>query len=132
MVRSYSRRASLHRVRRLKTYLPSCSAGACSSPNCWTTEANKSSFSFGSLRIFTAASLWVRESAHGKYRINGPGIEGGEVFLTAFAGLIANAGDIVDVGIEAIRQRLKLHRNEAATPVLSAQEWSANSILGLR
>jgi hypothetical protein len=76
--------------------------------------------------------LWVRESAHGKYRINGPGIEGGEVFLTAFAGLIANAGDIVDVGIEAIRQRLKLHRNEAATPVLSAQEWSANSILGLR
>ena len=39
------------------------------------------------------------------------------------AGAIANAGDIVEVGIEPIRQRLNLHRNEAATPVLAAQEW---------
>jgi hypothetical protein len=38
------------------------------------------------------------------------------------AGPIANAGDIVDVGIEPIRQRLKLHRNEPATPVLAAWE----------
>jgi hypothetical protein len=39
------------------------------------------------------------------------------------AGLIANADDIVEVGIDAIRQRLKSPRNEADTPALSAQEW---------
>ena len=56
MVRSYSSRASDHRVSRLKTYIPSCSTGACNSPNCWTTEAKRSSLSFASLRIFTLAS----------------------------------------------------------------------------
>ena len=39
------------------------------------------------------------------------------------AGLIANADDILDVGIDAIRQRLKSRRNEANTPALSAQDW---------
>jgi hypothetical protein len=39
------------------------------------------------------------------------------------AGLIANANDILDVGIEAIRQRLNSPRNEVTTPVLSAEEW---------
>jgi hypothetical protein len=39
------------------------------------------------------------------------------------AGLIANADDIVDVGIDAIRQRLKSPSNDANTPVLSAVEW---------
>src|ERR1019366_6745551 len=57
-----------HRVSRLKTYLPSCSTGACSSPNCWTTEAKRSSFSFGSLRIFTGCLLCYRESTHSDYR----------------------------------------------------------------
>jgi hypothetical protein len=37
--------------------------------------------------------------------------------------LIANADDIVDVGIDAIRQRLKSPSNETSTPVLSAAEW---------
>src|SRR5450759_4178294 len=68
MVRSYSNRASDHRVSRLKTYLPSCSTGACSSPNCWTTEAKRSSFSFGSLRIFTGTLLYSRESAQSDYK----------------------------------------------------------------
>jgi hypothetical protein len=39
------------------------------------------------------------------------------------AGLIANADDIFDMGIDAIRQRLKSRPNEASTPVLSAAEW---------
>ena len=39
------------------------------------------------------------------------------------AGLIANADDILDVGIDAIRQRLKSPWNEVPTPVLSAEEW---------
>jgi hypothetical protein len=39
------------------------------------------------------------------------------------AGLIANANDILDVGIDAIRQRLNSPRNEVPTPVLSAEEW---------
>ncbi len=39
------------------------------------------------------------------------------------AGLIATADDIVDVGIDAIRQRLKLRPNEVSTPVLSVAEW---------
>jgi hypothetical protein len=39
------------------------------------------------------------------------------------AGLIAHADDIVDVGIDAIRHRLKLRRNEADTAVLSSEEW---------
>jgi hypothetical protein len=39
------------------------------------------------------------------------------------AGLIANADDILDVGIDAIRQRLKSPRNGVITPVLSAEEW---------
>ena len=37
--------------------------------------------------------------------------------------LIANANDILDVGIDAIRQRLKSPRNGVTTPVLSAEEW---------
>jgi hypothetical protein len=39
------------------------------------------------------------------------------------AGLIANADDIFDMGIDAIRQRLKSSRNEVNTPALSAAEW---------
>ena len=39
------------------------------------------------------------------------------------AGLIAKADDIFDIGIDAIRQRLKSHPNEASTPVLSARDW---------
>jgi hypothetical protein len=39
------------------------------------------------------------------------------------AGLIANADDVFDMGIDAIRQRLKSSSNEADTPVLSAAEW---------
>ena len=39
------------------------------------------------------------------------------------AGLIANANDILDVGIGAIRQRLNSPRNGVTTPVLSAEEW---------
>ncbi len=39
------------------------------------------------------------------------------------AGLIANADDIFDMGIDAIRQRLKSPSNEANAPVLSAAEW---------
>jgi hypothetical protein len=39
------------------------------------------------------------------------------------AGLIANADDILDVGIDAIRQRLKSPRNGVTPPVLSAEEW---------
>ena len=38
-------------------------------------------------------------------------------------GLIANAADIVDVGIDAIRQRLKSRPNEPDAPVLSARDW---------
>ena len=39
------------------------------------------------------------------------------------AGLIARADDVVDVGIDAIRKRLKSCRNEANTLALSAEEW---------
>jgi hypothetical protein len=39
------------------------------------------------------------------------------------AGLVANADDIFDMGIDAIRQRLKSPRDEANTPILSAQNW---------
>jgi hypothetical protein len=39
------------------------------------------------------------------------------------AGLIATADDIIDVGIDAIRQRLNSCLSEADTPVLSAAEW---------
>jgi hypothetical protein len=39
------------------------------------------------------------------------------------AGLIANADDIFDMGIDAIRQRLKSPSIDANTPVLSAAEW---------
>jgi hypothetical protein len=39
------------------------------------------------------------------------------------AGLIAKADDIFDMGIDAIRQRLKSPSNDANTPVLSAAEW---------
>jgi hypothetical protein len=39
------------------------------------------------------------------------------------AGLIVNADDILDMGIDAIRQRLKSPCNDASTPVLSAAEW---------
>lgn len=39
------------------------------------------------------------------------------------AGLITNADDVVDVGIETIRRRLKTQRNEAAPAVLSGEEW---------
>jgi hypothetical protein len=39
------------------------------------------------------------------------------------AGLIANADDIVDMGIDAIRQRLKSPCNDANTPVLLARDW---------
>ena len=39
------------------------------------------------------------------------------------AGLVANADDIFDMGIDAIRQRLQSPRNETDTPMLSAQDW---------
>jgi hypothetical protein len=39
------------------------------------------------------------------------------------AGLIANADDIFDMGIDAIRQRLESPSNDANTPVLSAADW---------
>jgi hypothetical protein len=39
------------------------------------------------------------------------------------AGLIANADEVFDMGIDAIRQRLKSPCNDANTPVLSAAEW---------
>ncbi len=39
------------------------------------------------------------------------------------AGLIANADDVVDMGIAAIRRRLETRRDEAAPAVLSAVEW---------
>jgi Arc/MetJ-type ribon-helix-helix transcriptional regulator len=39
------------------------------------------------------------------------------------AGLFANADDIVDVAIDAIRQCLRSPSNEANTPILSARDW---------
>ena len=39
------------------------------------------------------------------------------------AGLVANADDIFDMGIDAIRQRLTSPSNDANMPVLSAAEW---------
>jgi hypothetical protein len=39
------------------------------------------------------------------------------------AGLVANADEIFDMGIDAIRQRLKSPSNDANMPVLSAAEW---------
>jgi hypothetical protein len=39
------------------------------------------------------------------------------------AGLIASADDIIDVGVDAIRERLKSRRSESDTPALSAVEW---------
>ena len=39
------------------------------------------------------------------------------------AGLITNADEVVDVGIEAIRHRLKTRGNDATAPALSADEW---------
>jgi hypothetical protein len=39
------------------------------------------------------------------------------------AGLVANARDIFDMGIDAIRQRLKSPSTEANTPALAAQDW---------
>ena len=69
------------------------------------------------------------------------------------AGLIANADDIVDVGIDAIRQRLQsriestaeldteqwlqefrawVHSHSTATPLLSDEAISRDSIYGIR
>ncbi|MCU1234462.1 MAG: hypothetical protein JWP63_2429 [Candidatus Solibacter sp.] len=39
------------------------------------------------------------------------------------AGLIANANDVVDAGIDAIRRRLQLRESETVHPVLSAEQW---------
>jgi hypothetical protein len=39
------------------------------------------------------------------------------------AGLIANADDIIDVGVDVIRQRLKSRQIESDTLALSAGEW---------
>ena len=39
------------------------------------------------------------------------------------AGLVANADDIFDMGIDAIRQRLKSPSAEANTLALAAQDW---------
>ena len=45
------------------------------------------------------------------------------VGLAIQAGLIAKADDVVDVGIDTIRQRLNSRGSEADSPVLSAAEW---------
>src|SRR5450759_4122710 len=108
MVRSYSSRASDHRVSRLKTYLPSCSTGACSSPNCWTTEAKRSSFSFGSLRIFTGCLLCYRESTHSDYRRRNSEREGapGEYGEYEGNGRLAELGNTPEAPTTGWRSRL--------------------------
>jgi hypothetical protein len=73
--------------------------------------------------------------------------------LAIQAGLIANADDVVDVGIETIRQRLRpqsgsgpelnteqwlqefkswVHSHSTATPLLSDEAISRDSIYGVR
>src|ERR1035438_6167887 len=43
------------------------------------------------------------------------------------AGLVANADEIFDMGIDAIRQRLKSPSNDANMPVLSRPAFSSSS-----